>query len=43
MLCARPYLRLTHGRPATITMACRVRPAADGEADVLAHPVRAAS
>lgn len=43
VLCARPYLRLTHGRPATITMVCRVRPAADVEADVLAHPVRAAS
>lgn len=43
VLCARPYLRLTHGRPATITMACRVRPAAGGEADVLARPVRAAS
>lgn len=43
VLCARPSLRLTHGRPATITMVCRVRPAAAGEADVLAHPVRAAS
>lgn len=43
VLCARPYLRLTHGRPATITMVCRVRPAASGEADVLAHSVRAAS
>ena len=43
VLCARPSLRLTHGRPATITMVCRVRPAASGEADVLAHPVRAAS
>lgn len=43
VLCARPYLRLTHGRPATITMVCRVRTAADGEADVLAHPVRAVS
>lgn len=43
VLCARPYLRLTHGRPATITMVCRVRAACGGEADVLAHPVRAAS
>lgn len=43
VLCARPYLRLTHGRPATITMVCRVRAACGGEADVLAHPVRAVS
>lgn len=43
VLCARPSLRLTHGRPATITMVCRVRAAGGGEADVLAHPVRAAS
>lgn len=43
VLCARPSLRLTHGRPATITMVCRVRAACGGEADVLAHPVRAAS
>ena len=43
VLCARPSLRLTHGRPATITMACRVRPMRDGEARVLSHPVRAAS
>lgn len=43
VLCSRPSLRLTHGRPATITMVCRVRAAADGEADVLAHSVRAAS
>lgn len=43
VLCARPSLRLTHGRPATITMVCQVRAACGGEADVLAHPVRAAS
>ena len=43
VLCARPSLRLTHGRPATITMSCRVRSMRDGEDRVLSHPVRAAS